>query len=489
VSPFTAFALEPIDPIEGDPSDVRQFAHELRRLTGRLDVPRQATVSLQAVRHSGVWDGDGFRAFLTLVEKLPKPADIDNAVDRFHWLATELETFADVLDECQAENRRCRRELDEAHPPDVELTDEVLSTMSGISLQASRSLERLDEASTRLAQAFDDMDQLTIYAEPPPGVLERVGSGLVAFQEWNDRVGREFVIGIGTGAWEMVKGVGMLAFYLNPVVLPFTAKKLWQHRESIVAVATFAREHPRSFATEMGKAVVDWETLDESPARWLGKMVPDLLLAIATVGSGSVATKASSSTVRLLKAGDRFADAGQDLSKAGRALRHGRALLDRTRIALHDKPELVDSFVDPFLAKPGIGPLDPTSALARRKVNRLPTMVKDAATGGWYSRMSLANRWVNGVPGLSGPELAFFTAPRVLSRGGQLDNIRTLDAAVHELTSPTEPSPGEPPPRDAAGSPPAPPPGTTVPSSSPTGATAPAPPPRRYQTTTSAGPP
>ena len=470
-------ALDPIDPIDGDPSEVRQFAHELRRLTGRLDVPRRAVVSLQAVRHSALWDGDAFLAFLTLVEKLPKPADIDNAVDRFHWLASELETFADVLEECQAENRRCRRELDDAHPPGAELTDEVLSTMSGIGLQASRVLERLAEASVRLRQVFDDMDRLTVYAEPPPGVLERVGDGLDAFRTWNERVATEFAIGIGVGAWETVKGVGMLAFYLNPAVLPFTAKKVWQDRESIVAVATFARQHPQVFATEMGKAVVDWETLDESPARWLGKLVPDVLLAVATTGSGNIASKATGSTVDTLRAVDRLADAGEDVSKAGRALQRSRAVLDKGRIALHDGVTRIDRKINPWLGKFRLGLLDPESAMAQRRINRLPAGLKSVVTAGWYRRMSSANSWLNGLPGLDLSKRAYFIAPRVLSRGGQVTDLQQLDARVGDLATSTEPSG---PPSPPALEPVVPPDALDR---------APVPPPRRYQTTSSAGPP
>jgi hypothetical protein len=484
VSPFTALALEPIDPIAGDPSEIRRFAHELRRLTGPLDVPRQAAVSLQAVRHSAVWDGDGFLAFLTLIEKLPKPADIDNATDQFHWLASELETFADVLDECQAENRRCRRELDDAHPPDVELTDDVLSTMSGISLQASRTLDRLDEASVRLRQAFDDMDQRTVHAEPPPGVLERVGNGLEAFQEWNDRVSREFVIGIGVGAWEMVKGVGMLAFYLNPAVLPFTGKKLWEHRESIGAVVTFARQHPQLFATEMGKAVVDWETLDESPARWLGKMVPDLLLTAATLAGGGAATRASAATVRSLKAVDHLADAGKDLSRTGRAVRRSRALLTKARITLHEGVVAFDDKANPALAKFKVTVLDPELAVGQYPITAGPTMVKDRLTAGWYSRMKSADRWMNGLPGQEGGGLATFVGPRALARGGQFNEYQQLhdrfaDLAGADASGPSAPATAPPPP--------ATPPGTTAPS--PPATPSPVAPPRRYQTTSSAGPP
>ncbi|MFG1943149.1 hypothetical protein [Nonomuraea sp. NPDC048826] len=61
----------------------------------------------------------------------------------------------------------------------------------------------------------------------------------------------------------------------------------------------FAAGHPVEFA----KSVLDWETLTEDPARWFGRLVPDLLL-----GGGAAATRAGRAVDALTPARATFPD-------------------------------------------------------------------------------------------------------------------------------------------------------------------------------------
>jgi hypothetical protein len=341
------------------------------------------------------------------------------------------------------------------------------------------------------------MDQRTNYAEPPPGRLERIGNGLEAFKKWNDRVGREFLIGIGVGAWEMVKGVGMLAFYLNPAMLPVTGPKLWENRDNVKAIATFAWDNPGLFAKEMGKAVVDWETLDESPARWLGKMVPDLLLSLATIGTGKAASTGAKATIKALEKTGDLADKSQALSRAGRVT-DGRPLATTARTALHESVSFmekkiqpgnakVEGRLQPLLAEVDVKPPGMHTTVKEYLLDHERTLVTDAVTAGSYSRLREADRWVNGMPGMKWRDRARFAAPRALSNGSTFADRQAIYVQADTLASTTEPAaPGggsNPPP--PAGPTPAPAPRPDVLDPAP----ATAPPPARYQTTSSASPP
>lgn len=48
---------------------------------------------------------------------------------------------------------------------------------------------------------------------------------------------------------------------------------------------------PVGFGKELGKSLLDWDTWADDPARAIGHLVPDAVVAVATVGAGAVATR------------------------------------------------------------------------------------------------------------------------------------------------------------------------------------------------------
>ncbi len=77
---------------------------------------------------------------------------------------------------------------------------------------------------------------------------------------------------------------------------------------------------PIGFGKELGKSLLDWDTWADDPARAIGHLVPDAVVAIATAGTGALATRGVKGGADLL---DGLSDLNKldnlaDLSKVGR---------------------------------------------------------------------------------------------------------------------------------------------------------------------------
>ena len=120
----------------------------------------------------------------------------------------------------------------------------------------------------------------------------------------------EFFKGAGEATWGIVE----FAFKLSPTYLLIDPAGYVSHLQGLADGVVFAVQNPKEFAL----AVLDWETWKENPARALGHLVPDLVLALATGGAGAAATRAASAARRL--------DALADLGASSRRLDGGPAL-------------------------------------------------------------------------------------------------------------------------------------------------------------------
>jgi hypothetical protein len=79
-----------------------------------------------------------------------------------------------------------------------------------------------------------------------------------------------------------------------------------------------------SHRVEFAKAITDWDTWNENPARAAGRLVPDIVLLLATAGAGAAgrgarATEKAADAANDLRAAERAADAAQDARAAKRA--------------------------------------------------------------------------------------------------------------------------------------------------------------------------
>ena len=67
-----------------------------------------------------------------------------------------------------------------------------------------------------------------------------------------------------------------------------SAENAWEMAKGIYTGLT---TDPIGFGKELGKALLDWDTWADDPARAIGHLVPDAIVAVATAGTGALATR------------------------------------------------------------------------------------------------------------------------------------------------------------------------------------------------------
>ena len=110
-----------------------------------------------------------------------------------------------------------------------------------------------------------------------------------------------------SGAGEALLDIGKLAAFLTmpEIVIPMMlmndmskgmtaeeiAAKYKLKLDDAGNMLKFAVDHPAEFGKTLGKAVLDWDTWKDDPARALGHLLPDAVIAVLTLGSGTAATR------------------------------------------------------------------------------------------------------------------------------------------------------------------------------------------------------
>ncbi|PKH37850.1 NAD:arginine ADP-ribosyltransferase [Nocardioides alpinus] len=84
-----------------------------------------------------------------------------------------------------------------------------------------------------------------------------------------------------------------------------SAESAWDMANGIYTGLT---TDPVGFGKELGKSLLDWDTWADDPARAIGHLVPDAIAAVATAGTGALATRGAKGTMDVL-------DGLSDLSK------------------------------------------------------------------------------------------------------------------------------------------------------------------------------
>lgn len=143
---------------------------------------------------------------------------------------------------------------------------------------------------------------------------EDVGSAIGGAASWTG----DQVVGLGKGVGEGVVGIGeggLLLYRLSPTNA-LIDRDSWEREWSNMGdAAEFAWENPGEF----GKAVANWEDLSEGRyGEWLGNLGPDAVVAVATAGTGTIATRGLRGADT---AGD-VADAARDADRVADAARH-----------------------------------------------------------------------------------------------------------------------------------------------------------------------
>lgn len=109
-------------------------------------------------------------------------------------------------------------------------------------------------------------------------------------------------------AWKLATGD------LTPEELAKTYELDW---ETAVGMWEALRDDPVEFGKNLGKGLLDWDTWADDPARAIGHLVPDAIAAVATGGTGAVATRGAKGGLDAL---DALADLGKldNLADLGR---------------------------------------------------------------------------------------------------------------------------------------------------------------------------
>ncbi|KQV77507.1 hypothetical protein ASC64_01275 [Nocardioides sp. Root122] len=76
-----------------------------------------------------------------------------------------------------------------------------------------------------------------------------------------------------------------------------SAESAWDMAQGIYTGLT---TDPVGFGKELGKSLLDWDTWADDPARAIGHLVPDAVVAVATAGSGALATRGAKGGADLL---------------------------------------------------------------------------------------------------------------------------------------------------------------------------------------------
>jgi hypothetical protein len=260
--------------VPGDPDQVEWLAREYGRYAGG------ACDAARALRRidTGAWVGPAGNAFREAIGEVPDKLDRGQAA--FARAATTLTDYARVLRAAQADaGAAIRRQADgeAATARWLQLPEDERSSYdpgADDRLAAEHILtaarHHVENAARRGAEA---LDEARAHAPHEPGLLSKAVHAVGSF-----------LAGAGEATW----GLAEFAFKLSPTYALIDPAGFVEHAENLGQGVVYGIEHPK----ELGKAMLDWDTWAHDPARALGHLVPDLLLALATAGAGEAGAAA-----------------------------------------------------------------------------------------------------------------------------------------------------------------------------------------------------
>ncbi|HEX8496796.1 MAG TPA: hypothetical protein VF661_06340 [Actinomycetales bacterium] len=302
------------DLVPGSPTRVLALADQLDDMAAGL-----ATAQRLLASAPGGWLGSAADAFAALVRSLPAPYATGAAV--MGSAAAQVRSHAGTLAAAQ-------RQADEAldlHRRATALR-RTPGAPSGIVPPAAadamdqRAVAEVEQARARVrasgSVAAEQLRRAARAAPDRPNPLVRAVHGAMRLQR-----------GFQLGAVEATVGTVTAVALYSPQRVLVDAGGWWRDVRGLGSAAGQAAAHPVRTAT----ALADPTTLRQDPARWAGRLAPDLLLGYATGGAGAVANRGVSIPVKaatLLRRGE----SGDDLRAAVRAGRE----TSRSRLRLRD---------------------------------------------------------------------------------------------------------------------------------------------------------
>jgi ADP-ribosyltransferase exoenzyme len=214
-----------------------------------------------------------------------------------------------------------------------------------------------------------------------------------------------------------------------------SAENAWNMAQGIYTGLT---TDPVGFGKELGKSLLDWDTWADDPARAIGHLVPDAVAAVATAGTGALATRGAKGGMDLL-------DGLSDLSKLDNLadLRHLDDLGDLNRLDdlgdLNRLDNLADlhRYDDVPTAPQGVGRTldDPgLEPWLDEVTSQHPELDRDGLRGIWDYTTNDGYDVMNGNLRQIGPnELSVQERIDATNRG--LDQLPTYDGTTYRATN------------------------------------------------------
>jgi hypothetical protein len=272
LSGATATSLVP-----GDPDRVAWLAREYARYAAG------ACEAARALRRidTGSWVGPAGDAFRTAIGEVPDK--LERGQGAFAHAATALAEYAAVLRDAQADAALAiRRSADADAASDTwrrQVADKTPSMSSHDPGQPERdaAAHLLADAQARVeraaGRAADVLEDARHGAPHEPGLLSKAVHAVGSFFR-----------GAGEATW----GLAQLAYHLSPTYALIDPVGYVKNEVKLGKGLIYGVEHP----VALGKALIDYDTWRTDPARALGHLVPDLVLTIATAGTGEAGVAA-----------------------------------------------------------------------------------------------------------------------------------------------------------------------------------------------------
>lgn len=295
--------------VPGDPAAVRGMTATIMRIGNAIETAGSGLARLD----DGGWKGEAADAFHSYFDGQPK--NWLQCADAFQEAANALASYVGVLDWAQMEaadairiwnqgqavTDQARRDHDQqaqqSGAPAPPFMDPGEAQRQAAQQLLSRARVQLhgagEQANAAVARARD-------LAPPEPSFLSKLGTTAADFSG---------------GIWESVRDIGKFAWTVDPARLYVEPRAALQGWETLGNGIASAVTHP----VEAGKAIIDWDTWKQNPARAVGHLVPDI--ALLGLGSVTKAGRAGEALADLDKA--RLAERGSAI--AGRDLARGLA--------------------------------------------------------------------------------------------------------------------------------------------------------------------
>ena len=263
--------------LPGEPHELTRLAVILRGFAGSA---ADAVSGLRSLS-TGSWQGEAAQAFAGHVQQAPDR--LATASESFDAAAAALTRYAQELEDAQRRVAAGFAAWKTAEARAKAETESGIAIVGGLSAQeelaaAAAAVDRartdVDAAGRLLARVLEDEGHR---APNEPGLLARMSHAVGSF-----------LGGVGEGTVGMVTGVvglAELAYKLSPQYALIDPRGYLDTVQGLLAGVQVAATHP----TETAKVLLDWDTWANDPARAAGRLVPDLLLTLATGGAGAAA--------------------------------------------------------------------------------------------------------------------------------------------------------------------------------------------------------